>query len=113
MVFPEKEKFEILKVRAFVAKNATQHSSEKYKFDVKTNNLKETIYQDDDNTRFSLRQRYFVFDTKEKAMFFRQEYLSLVLPYLKEHGADYTGILEKRLVVDFDRVLKKKPELLI
>jgi hypothetical protein len=123
MIFPEKEKFEILKVRAFIDQNATYHNSEKYRYDVKTNNIKETIYQDDCNTKFSLRQRcnnkfslrqrYFVFDTKEKAMFFRQEYLSLVLPYLKEYGADYTDVLEKRVDIDFERVLKKKPELLV
>ena len=113
-VFPaDIAQYDIYKVRSVA--NRSTHSSNKYNFRIKTNNLNEIISEDDADSkkRYSSRQGFLVFDSREKAMTFRQAYLSVVVPYFKEKDVPFVGDLVKKANVDFDRVLKKAPELLV
>lgn len=111
-VFPLNEgRFEILKVRA---QNSRQPHSNKFDLFVKTNNTNECINEYiQGQQRYAYRQNYLIFDDKLKAAAFRQEYLTMVFPLLKEHGATYLKDIVNKVKVDYDRVMKKAPQLLV
>jgi len=112
-VFPSKiENYEIYKVRSKVV----DRNRNIFSFRIKTNNINEIVNQEDptfNKSRYASKQTYLLFPDKETAMTFRQEYLNVVIPFFKEKGVEFVGELIKKANVDFDRVLKKKPELLV
>ncbi len=113
MYFPDKDQFNIFKVRAYILEKSYTLPN-RFVFKIKTDNINETIDPNElDRSRYSSKQKFLVFDSKEKAMFFRHEYLTIILPYLTEKGVTFVDMLEKKSRVDLDRVIKKAPEYLI
>ncbi len=102
--------FNIYKARGYVSKD--RYSA--FEWHVKAETKKEIVHSlyNDDN-RFAYRQSILCFDTKVKALAFRQSYLTALYPILKSEGLDYLKEVVKTVNIDFDRVVKKAPELLI
>ena len=63
--------------------------------------------------RYSYRQQLLCFDSKVKALAFRQSFLTALLPILKKEEINYSNEIVKIINLDYDRVTKKAPELLI
>lgn len=81
---------------------------------VLTENKKEVIsldYQPD--SQYGYRQELYIFESRVKAMAFRQEFLSIVFELLKEKELPYLPELVGTVNLDYQRVSKKSPELLI
>lgn len=80
----KKDYFKIYRVRGY---RASTDSNFNYEFRVKTANIKEKVLLYDYNNQFTYRQKLLCFDTKEKAMAFRQMYLrTLYQPCAKSRG---------------------------
>lgn len=88
-----------------------------FEFRIRTNNIDEILPSKNNyygnQSKYAYRQDYLIFDTKEKAMAFRQEYLSVIIPVFKEHNVSFVDDLVKKSNIDYDRVLKKAPQLLV
>jgi hypothetical protein len=111
---PTIDKYEIYKVRSKVE---DRHRNI-YNFRIKTNNINEMVDYSGfesgyEKNKFSSTQIYLLFHNKENAMAFRQEYLTHIIPFFKEKGVEFVGELVKKANIDFDRVMKKAPELLV
>jgi len=81
---------------------------------VLTENKKEVIsldYQPD--SQYGYRQELYIFESRVKAMAFRQEFLTIVFGLLKEKELPYLSELVGTVNLDYQRVSKKSPELLI
>jgi len=106
---PTIDKYEIYKVRSRVI----DRDKGIYDFRIKTNNINEIIEDKYSDNRYSSKQMYLLFNDKENAMAFRQEYLLQIIPFFKENGIEFVGELVKKANLDIARVIKKTPELLI
>lgn len=94
-----------------------QASTDRYIFRIITNNIDEEYPQYKSttffNTKYSLRQGFLIFDTKEQAMAFRYKYLSILVPFLKKEQKPLFILLLKEANADYKRVSRKAPQLLI
>lgn len=111
-MFPKSiEKYNVLKVAV-----SFDTSDNTYKFRIMTNNINELYSQSNSvtwfNTKYSVRQGFLIFDTREKAMAFRYKYLVQIIPLFKEHD-DFFKHFKKVADSDSNRVMRKAPELLI
>lgn len=110
--FPSKAgKFEILKVRSRKPKS----DSPVCELYLKTPNTNEIVnwVNFKTNRYYAETQEFLVFESKLKAMAFRQEYLSIILPILQEAKAIYVDDIINKIRIDTDRIIKKAPELLV
>ena len=110
--FPSKAgKFEILKVRSRKPKS----DSPVCELYLKTPNTNEIVnwVNFKSNRYYAETQEFLVFESKLKAIAFRQEYLTSIFPILKEAGATYLEDIVDKVKIDYDRIVKKAPELLI
>jgi hypothetical protein len=83
-------------------------------FKIMTGNSKEIVehgYQL--HSKYGYRQNFYIFDDRIKALAFRQEFLSLVFPILKEKELPYLSEIVDIVNLDFERVTKRAPELLV
>lgn len=102
--------FNIYKARGYNSKD--RYSA--FEWHVRAETTKEVVHSLYNNdSRFSFRQSLLCFDTKVKALAFRQAYLTALYPILKAEGLDYLKDIVKTVNIDYDRVVKKAPELLI
>lgn len=110
IVFPSDiEKYEIYKVRS-------KRNGSGFDFIIKSNKV--VIRRKDYSmwrygNRYAITQRYLVFSTKENALAFRYRYLELIIPFIKSEDEGISKILTKKANIDYSRVVKKAPELLI
>jgi len=107
------KKFNIHKCRV---KSITQKYSTKQTkaLTILTNNVKEIVeigYSP--NSQYGYRQKWYLFESKVNAMAFRQEFLTIVFPLLKELEVPYIKELVDTVNLDFERVVKKAPQILI
>lgn len=106
-------KFNIQKCRTkkIPKRYSTEHT---LGLNVLTNNKKETVdisYSPD--SQYGYRQSFYVFSDRVKAMAFRQELLSTIFPLLKEKELPYVNEILNIVNLDFERVIKKSPEILV
>lgn len=111
---PTIDKYDIYKVRAKVR---DRHKNI-FDFRIKTNNINEMLEASGfesgfQRSQYASRQMYLIFADRENAMAFRQEYLAHIIPFFKEKDVAFVGELTKKALIDFDRVMKKAPELLV
>lgn len=81
---------------------------------VLTNNKKEVVdisYSPD--SQYGYRQRLYAFESRVTAMAFRQEFLSIAYPLLKSKEIPYLANIVDTVNLDYERVTKKAPQLLI
>jgi hypothetical protein len=109
--------FGIYKARRYVDRSKNSVSPPGFEWHIKTGTKKEIIKElfngMGNSDRYSYRQNFAVFESKEEAMAFRQKFLTLLFPVLKKEGIDYLDDVVKTVNVDFNRVSRKAPELLI
>lgn len=113
-IFPSTiDKYDIYKVRAIVV----DRHKHLFNFRIKTNNINEILedsgFESGFRSQFASRQMYLTFATKENALAFQYEYLTHIIPFFMEKGVEFVGQLAKKAEIDFSRVIKKSPELLI
>jgi len=83
-------------------------------FNIITGNSKEIVtnkYQP--HSQYGYRQNFVVFDSRVKALAFRQDFLTTVFPILKEKELPYLSEIVATVNLDYERVSKKAPEILI
>jgi len=109
---PTVDKYKIYKVSVSFKDSVNKHA-----FKILTDNIDETYFEYKSaiisNTGYAFRQRFLIFDTKEKAMAFRCKYLKILIPFLKTQKKGIVTNLEKEADSDFNRVARRSPELLI
>lgn len=106
-------KFNIQKCRARMIpkSHGTDHTMA---LSVLTNNKKELVdITCSPNSQYGYRQKLYIFTDKLKAMAFRQDFLSIVFPILKTADLPYLSGIVQTVNLDYERVSKKAPQILI
>jgi len=99
------------KIKRISQRYSTKHT---IGFNIMTGNSKEIVEQGyQPHSKYGYRQDFYVFDSKVKALAFRQEFLTAVFPILKEKELPYLSEIVSTVNLDFERVTKKAPQLLI
>ena len=99
------------KIKRIPQKYSTKHT---IGFNIMTGNSKEIVEQGYyPHSKYGYRQNFYIFDSRVNALAFRQDFLTAVFPILKEKELPYLSEIVATGNLDFERVTKRAPELLV